>query len=159
MSTNNSTINQTPYLRTSRTFPEESQPLSVELSRAYIDIAEKVNDRTIGIYPVGKPANTGDTWFVNKSKKQQSLRQVYTFTTFPANINHGINVASIGGFTAIYGTYTNGTNWFPIPLVNTAATANQVQIIVTPTQIQVTAGGGASASVSGFIVLEWLGQP
>ena len=150
-------VNQVAYLRTSRNFPQDSQPLSVEINKSYVDIASAVNERTIGIFPTDRPAITGESWFLN-SRKQQTLRQLYTFTS-AGNINHGINVANIAGFTKIYGTFTNGTNWYPLPYVNATAANNQVQVIVTSTQIQIVAGGGAPPTITkGFVVLEWLSQ-
>lgn len=149
-------VNNAPYLRSSRNFPEEAQPLSVELSRSYIDIAQKLNDRTIGIFPTNKAAITGESWFLINNQRQQTFRQVYTFTA-AGSIPHGINVSGIGGFTAIYGTFTDGSIWYPLPYVNVVATNNQVSVHVTSTNIVITAGGGAPPAITkGFVVLEWL---
>lgn len=148
-----------PYLRTQRSFPNDNaQVLTVEIDRAYLDIAQKVNARTIGLFPVNAPIATGEQWFISgQTNKQQTLRQLYTFTA-AGNIAHGINVAAIAGFTRIYGTFTDGTNWYPLPYVDVAAANNQVNIVVTPTNIVITGGGGGGqpAIVSGFVVLEWL---
>ncbi len=93
MSTNNNPniVNQSPYLRTTRDFPEDSHQLSVELERAYIDIAARVNDRTIGIYTTNRPAVTGSSYYLSGQIRQQELRQVYTFTS-TASITHCINI-------------------------------------------------------------------
>lgn len=148
-------VNQAPFLRTSRNFPEEAQPLSVEMNKSYVDIASSVNDRTIGIFPTSRPALTGEAWFLVGNRKQQTFRQAYPFTG-AGNITHGINLANISGFTRIFGSFTNGTNWYPLPYVDAAAATNQVQVVVTPTQIQITAGGGAPSITQGVVVLEWL---
>lgn len=154
MSTN--IVNQVPYLRTTRNFPEEIQPLVVELNRSYVDTAAKINDRVIGIFPTMRPAITGESWFYNAAQKQQTLRQVYTFTA-AGNIPHGINLAQIAGFTRIWGTFTNGTNWYTLPWVDTVSATNQVNVLVNATNIVITAGGGTPPSItSGFVVLEWL---
>lgn len=148
-------INKTPYLRNQRHFPQEPQSLAVELNRSYTDIASSVNARTIGIFPMNSPSITGEEWFIS-SQKQQSLRQLYTFTS-AGSIQHGIITANASGFTRIYGTFTNGTNWYPLPYVDATAANNQVQVIVTSTNIVITAGGGAPPAItSGFVVLEWL---
>src|SRR5580692_4887231 len=120
-------VNQAPYLRTSRNFPEEAQPLSVELNRSYVDIASKVNDRVIGIFPTTRPAVTGESWFYNANERQQTIRQIYTFTA-AGNIAHGINTATIAGFTRIFGTFTDGTNFYPLPYVDVVAANNQVNV-------------------------------
>jgi len=147
--------NQVAFLRTSRHFPEDPQALSVELNRSYVDIAEKMNVRTIGLFATNRPAQTGNQWFIT-SQKQSTLRQIYTFTT-AGNIPHGIKLAGIGGFVAIYGTFTDGTVWYPLPYVDATAANNQVQLTVTGTNIVVTAGGGSPPSITaGYVVLEWL---
>ena len=149
-------INQSPYLRTSRNFPEESQPLSVEINRSYVDIASKVNDRTIGLFPTTRPAITGEAWFYNKNERQQTIRQIYLITG-AGNRPHGINLAQIAGMTRIWGTFTDGTNWYPLPYVDVVSATNQVNIVVNPTNIVITAGAGSPPTISsGFVVLEWL---
>lgn len=154
MSTN--VTSQSPFLRTSRNFPQDSQPLSVELSKTYIDIANFVNARTIGTYSVNIPTITGNQFFTSgASTRRQSLRQIYTFTT-AGNIPHGINFQNVTAFVQIYGTYTDGTNWYPIPLVSTTNVANQVSVTVNPTNIVITKGAGAPTIVSGIINLEWM---
>jgi len=57
---NNTPLLQEPYLRVQRDFPAEINELSKQVDQAYIDIAQKVNVRTIGIFPVLSPVNTGE---------------------------------------------------------------------------------------------------
>lgn len=154
MSTN--LIQQSPYLRTSRNFPFEQQPLIIELTRSYIDIASKINDRTIGIYPTTKGAITGDAWYVTKDQKQQTFRQVYPFTA-TGNIAHGLTTANLSTFTPnCYGSFTDGTNWYGAIFASNTAIAGQVSFYVTSTNIVVLGGAGAPTITSGLIVLEWL---
>jgi len=154
-----SSIQKSPYLRVQRNFPADTQALMVEINKSYVDIANSVNARTIGIFPVNDPIATGETWFINgESGKQQTLRQVYTFTS-AGNIPHGIVLPQISAFTRIYGTFTNGTNWYPLPYVDVNAANNQVNVYVDPTNIVITSGAGAPPSItSGYVVLEWLSQ-
>ncbi len=149
--------NNSPYLRTSRLFPKDAQGLSVELDKAYIDIANVVNSRTIGVFTVNKPIVNGETWFTSGGNlKQQALRQVYKFTS-AGNIPHGINLKAISGFVKIYGTFTDGTVWYPLPYVSVTAANNQVNVVVNATNIVITAGAGAPPSItSGTVVLEWI---
>jgi len=153
-------INNSPYLRTTRTFPTEPQPLSVEITKSYLDIANVVNERTIGIYATS-PSITGNTWFLTGSNtKQQTLRKVFPLTgPAPIAINHGITFTSMGGFVHIYGTFTDGTNWYPLPYVDVAAAGNQIQVVINGTQILITAGAGAPPVITtGTFVIEWLSQ-
>lgn len=146
-----------PFLRTSREFPEDIQPLTVEINKAYIDIANNVNARTIGLFPKGKSAITGESWFLTPSR-QQTIRQVYTFTA-AGNIAHGLNISQLYGFVRIYGAFTDGSIWYPLPYVNVVAANNQVSIAVTATNIVITSGGGSPPTItSGTVVLEWLSQ-
>lgn len=156
----NNIVNQVAYLRSSREFPEDLHQLAVEVNKCYVDIANAVNNRTIGIFPTNRPAISGENWFLD-NRRQQTLRQVYPFSGFtsPQLIPHGINVSTVRGFTRIYGTATNGTNWYPLPYVDVVAANNQINVIVTPTNIVITAGAGAPPTItSGWIVLEWLSQ-
>lgn len=153
MSTNIS--NGVPFLRTQRLFPEESQPLSVEVDRAYTDIANATNVKTIGLFPENSPLQDGETWYFS-GIKHQGLRQLYQFTA-AGNIPHNINTSGITAFSRIYGTLTDGTNWYPLPYVDTVSSTNQVSVSVTPTNIVITVGGGSPPNItSGFVVLEWI---
>lgn len=150
-------VNAAPFLRTTRSFPEELQPLTVEINKSYLDIAAAVNDRTIGIFSANRPAQTGNAWFVSSNRKQQTLRQVYPFSA-AGSIAHGITLSNSGGFTAIYGTVSdNSGNWYPLPYVNAVLATNQISLQVTATNIVITQGAGALFVIqSGFVVLEWL---
>lgn len=152
-------LQQSPYLRQQRNFPNDNiQALTVEIDRSYIDIAFKMNSRTIGLFATGNAMVTGEQWFLNgQPLKQQTLRQLYQFTS-AGSIAHGINLSQISGFTRIYGTFTDGTNWYPLPYVDVSSINNQVSIFVDPTNIVITRGISAPAIVSGFVVLEWLSQ-
>lgn len=153
-------VQNAPYLRSQRNFPSEStQALTVEIDKAYVDIANRVNARVIGIFATGSPSVTGEQWFsAGAASRQQSQRQVYTFTS-AGNIPHGLTFGDITNFVKIYGTFTDGTNWYPLPYVDVVSTTNQVNLYVTPTNIVITAGGGSPPSITnGTVILEWLSQ-
>lgn len=148
-------VNQVSYLRTTRDFPEDPQALRIELLKGYIDTANAVNSRTIGLFPVNRPAVSGEEWFLNgPNQRQQGQRQVYSFTTF-SNIAHGLTITNLSRFVRIFGAFTDGSVWYPLPFVDPTA-ANQVGVKITSTNIVFTAGGGAPAVTSGIVVLEWL---
>lgn len=155
MSTN--IVNQNSFLRTSRNFPEEAQPLAVEVNRTYLDIAEKMNSRTIGVYSTMRPAQNGETWYID-NRGQKGFREVYSFTT-TGNIAHGINFTGVVFISPLsYGTVTDGTNWYGAIYASNVAIAGQVSFYVTNTNIVVLAGAGAPAITSGYINLEWISQ-
>lgn len=156
--TPNSQISRAPFLRTSRNFPEESQPLAVETNKSYVDIANAVNARVIGLFASGNSTVTGEAWFMNQNKnqKQQSLRQLYEFTTLTP-ITH--NIPSFEEISpSCRGSYTDGTNWYGLPFGTSVAVAGLITFYVTSTQIIFNSGAGAPALTSGMIVLEWLSQ-
>lgn len=149
-------VNQSPYLRTSREFPEESvHQLAVEINKTYLEIAGSVNNRIIGIFPVNRPALTGESWYTVGSQRQQTLRQVYTFTS-TSNIAHGINLSAISGFSRPFGIFTDGTNWYGLIAGSNVAIAGQISFYITPTNIVFLSGAGAPSVTKGQLVLEWL---
>jgi hypothetical protein len=156
MSTN--VVNQVAYLRTTRDFQEELGQLSVEMNRAYVDIASAVNNRTIAIFPTNKPAVTGESWYFDKNQRQQGLRQIYVFTS-TASIAHGINLSRIDRFVRCWGEFTDGTNWYGLIHASSVAIPGQISFYLTPTNITFVTEAGAPTLKSGSIVLEWLSVP
>jgi hypothetical protein len=154
-------INASPFLRTSREFPfTDMRELAFEVNKAYIDTANVVNDRTIGIYPSTKPAITGQQWFIQNTSKQQTVRQVWTFTN-TTRIAHGINFANIFGFSAMYGQFKNTSStptWMGLIAGSNSATSipGQISFYVGGTYINFVVDPAAPALGYGIIVLEWL---
>ena len=148
---------QASYLRSQRNFPNKDvKELSVENDRAYIDIAQKVNARTIGTFALGNQIVTGEQWYLEgSSKKQQTLRQVYVLDG-TNSIGHGINFAEITAITRIYGTFTDGANWYTLPYVDISNTNKQINVTISESQIIINAGASAPVFNNGIIVLEWL---
>ncbi len=158
-------VNQVPYLRASREFPKDLDHLVEEVNQSYLDVAQAVNDRTIGIYPVNKRAITGNNYFLKGKSKQQSFRQVYPFTG-AGPIPHGINILTIASMSPYcYGTYRDAAfNWYGAIYATSVPIAGQVSFYITPNtsssvlngNIVVLVDAGAPAVVSGIIVLEWI---
>lgn len=147
--------NQIAYLRTTRDFPEDLHELSIECDKAYLDTANAINVRTIGLFAVNRPVITGNQYFITRNQRQQSLRQVYPFTG-AGNIAHGIlNLSPTQPFTG-YGNYTDGTNSYGVLFASNVGIAGQVTFYVTATNIVVLVDAGAPVPVSGNIVFEWL---
>lgn len=164
MSTNVS--NTVPYLRTTRTFPDDDiDKLSLELNKSYLDTAKCINERIIGIYPTNKPAITGEQWFLTTNKKQ-TLRQIYAFTT-TADIEIGFKLSSIFSVSPkTCGVYNDSSNnYYGLIFGTSVAIAGQISFFLfvdgTSTRtdlIRFVLGGGAPALASGIIDLEWLSQ-
>lgn len=157
MSTN--VVNSVAYLRTSREFPvEDIKQLAADLGKSYIDTASCINVRVIGIFSTNRPSITGKSWFIT-STKQESFRQIYTFTSTAANIAHGINLAQIDRFAPCSGKYTDGTNWYGLIDGSPTPIPGQISFYVSPTEIVFVVDGAAPTLTQGLIVLEWLSRP
>lgn len=161
----NNIVNQTPYLRTSREFPEEIHQLTVEINKSYIDIANTVNNRTISIFPTTRPAINGESYFLFNNQKQQGFRQVYTFTT-TADIPIGFKKSTIHSFTKPSGSFTDGINWYGVIYGSDIPIAGQLGFFIfvdvtstTTDLIRFTVGAGSPAVSSGIIILEWISNP
>lgn len=156
-------VNQNPYLRTSRNYPPDIDQLSLEVNKTYIDIANAVNNRTISIFPTTRAAITGESWFLLNNRRQQSLRQVYTFVT-TADIQIGFKISSIDGFSKMSGVYTDILgNWYGLIPATSVVIPGQISFFIfidgtstTTDLIRFVTGAGAPALTSGRIVLEWL---
>ena len=152
-------INQMPYLRTSREFPEEIKGLAFHVSKSYIEIANGVNDRIISIHSINRPAVNGEAWFLQENLKQQGFRQEFTFSTFTV-IPHGINTPRIYLISPkSYGSFTDGTNFYGIIYGSSTAIPGQVTFWIDPVNINFVIGAGAPAITQGLINLEWISQP
>lgn len=150
------TVTNNPFLQNQRDFPDEDiSLLCVQLDRMYIDVAQKVNQRTIGVFPVGNETPTGESWYISGGKEQQTVREVYKFSS-TGSIAHGINFNSVSSFTTAYGSYTDGSNWYGTIYGSNVAIVGQISFYVTSTNIVVIAGAGAPSVTSGLIVLEWI---
>lgn len=157
--------NTVPFLRTSREYPVDSVgKLSSTLSKTYIDVAAAVNERTIGIYTINRPSITGNNYFFT-AKKQQTLRQVYTFTT-TADIQLGFKLAKIFKVVKAYGVYESGTSVFGLIFGTSVAIPGQISFFLvtdagstTSDLIRFVVGAGAPAIDSGRLVIEWVSDP
>jgi hypothetical protein len=152
-------LQQSPYLREQRGFPNDDlRSLANQVDHAYIDIAAKVNSRTIGVFALNFPLVTGEQWYLlGQPMKQQTLRQIYVFNAV-GNIAHGINFVNVAAFTKCQGSFTDGVNYYGAIYASSVAIAGQVSFYITPTNIVVISGAGSPAIVSGVIVLEWLSK-
>jgi len=155
-----SNLQQTPYLREQRNFPTENvQKLQVEIDKSYVDIARNVNSRIIGTFTLNNQVVTGEQWYLaGSATKQQALRQVYTFTS-TTSIPHTLNFSQIDRFTIMYGSFTDGTNWYGLIAGTNTAIAGQISFYLDPINIIFETGAGAPTLTSGTIVLQWLSLP
>ncbi|MEO8253189.1 MAG: hypothetical protein ABI554_02295 [Flavobacterium sp.] len=158
-------INQSPFLRTTRAFPKDLDQLAIEVNKAYLDIANTVNNRSISIYPTNRPALNGKGFFLVGNKKQDGFQQVYTFTA-TTDINLGFKLSSISEPTNMYGQYLSGTSWFGLIPATSVAIIGQISFYLlvngastSSDVIRFVVDGAAPALTRGKIVVEWISEP
>jgi hypothetical protein len=156
----NDVIIQSPFLRTSRSFPADVNILASEVNRSYVDIARNVNRRTIGLFPTTRSIVNGELWYITLNQQQQALRQVYQWDDSNLTIAHGIDFLSLTNFVRIWGTFFDGTNWQTLPYVDVTAANNQINVMVNATNIIITKGAGSPPTcANGLVTIEWIGNP
>lgn len=151
-------LQTSPYLQKQRNFPTDNvQALGEELDISYIDIANKVNNKTIGLFALNGAVINGESWYLQgQPQRQQGLRQVYLFSG-SGNVPHGINMADVSFFSPkTYGSFTDGTNWYGAIFGSNTSISGEVSFYITPTNIVILSGAGAPTITSGYIVLEWV---
>ena len=162
---NNILLNQNAFLRTQVSFPEEISELVLELDKTYVDTANAINNRTISLFATNKHVVTGESWFVSQNRKQQTLRQVYTFGAIApgTELDIPINISNFTQFTRIWGTVvTNAIDWRPLPYVDPTSLTTGIALLVGPiagiNNIRIVLGATSVPVTSGLVVLEWLSQ-
>jgi hypothetical protein len=163
----NGNIQITPYLRNQRQFPNDDlRELSNQCDHAYIDIAQKVNMRTIGLFASMFQIVTGERWYLQgQSQVQQTLRQVYPFGAVAAGTELDIptGITNLVEFSRIYGTcITDVPDYRPLPYSDQGSATNNINILVATVagtlQIRILPGATGANIVSGIVILEWLSQ-
>ena len=147
---------QGPFLPINQTFSTDDDQFLIQITNRDRDIARNINIREIGIYDTTQNP-TGQQWNdpANAQNKKQTFRKIFYFSDASLNFVH--NITNLTLTTHIYGSFTNGTNFYPLPYVSATAVNNQIQIDVTPTNIVVTKGAGAPPAITnGVIILEYL---
>lgn len=151
-------LQKSPFVRIQRNFPNDDiKTLSVEMDRAHIEYAQRINDRTIGIFAENIGVQTGDKWYLAGSNQpQQTIRYTYSFTTF-ANIDLGFQMSSIDRIIQMYGCFTDGTYWMGLIPATDSTIANQVTFYINIANNQIVFNNpGAKTITKGNIVIEWL---
>lgn len=163
--TTSTSLQTSPYLRQQFQFPDEDvKTLANQVDHIYVDIAQKVNNRTIGLHAKGFSCINGESWYLSgSSQRQQALRQIYTFTG-TGSLLHGIDVLAISQFTKCMGSFKSGNNYYGAIYGSNIAIAGQVSFYITSNSapgtldgtIVILAGAGAPAITNGIIILEWM---
>lgn len=131
-------------------------------------MATNVNYKDAGYY-VLLPFVNGQLYFANPSNNssttaypanRQVNRLVINFGALPnagtKSVAHNLPVNAVWTFTRIYGCATNpNTQFIPLPYVSTIL-ANEVELWVDPTNVNVRTAANYTAYTITYIILEWL---
>lgn len=153
-------VNTVPYINTTREFPPEIDQLVIEIDRGYVDIANAVNLRTIGLFPVNRGAITGEGWFLSQNQKQQTIRQVFIVSAGTPAITHNIQNFIPANATRCFGSYIDAAgNGYGLVFGTSTATPGLITFYLTNTQIIFVLGAGAPVLSSGRVIIEYLSAP
>lgn len=159
----NNIINQIAFIRTSREFPTDLHQLAQEVNKCYVDIAQALNTRTVGFYPINTPALTGNNYFLNNNQSYLSFRQLFQFGAIAAGATLNIDYGNISftQFVAIYGTcITDQPDMRPIPYASVVANANiDIRIDTAAGNIVIAVGAASPNIISGLVIIEWITNP
>lgn len=126
-----------------------------------------LNTKDTAIYDNTGPLVNGQAWFPNAANitnladYRQDYRTVVNFGALPntgtTSVPHYINCTPGVTFTRIYATAsdTSGFNYIPIPFASPTA-ANNIQITVDSTNVNITTGSNRSNFNVCYVVLEYL---
>lgn len=160
----NSNQFQSPYLITSRKFPQNPVELESVLSKAYNDTAFNVNVSTNGTYEKIQ-IDTRNKYYSTTPqdpRQRQSYRQVYTLAALPntgtATIPTGINITPTTQFVNIYGVAESTTIAVPLTPWNMTRTddAPYLRVNKTTRNIEIVTNSGNWITFSAMIVLEYI---
>lgn len=165
----NGNVAQSLLLVTSKKFPVNvPEELESILSKAWVDTAQAVNVRTIGIFNTNA-ITIGDKYYstsiTDASQLRQAYRQVFPFGAIAAAsaITINFDMSQITQCVNISGCVVTDDNTSKFRAINwTSCTDVTEQIQVdfdstsTPNTIIVTVGAAAPNVVSGFVNVEYL---
>jgi hypothetical protein len=152
-------------------FPNpEMKELFVRLYQNLNLTSSTLNLRDAGYYPITEFVN-GQLYFPNPAYNsstattptyRQVYRKVINFGALPntgtKSVAHGITITSSVTFTRIYATATQpSTSFIPIPYASPTL-ANNIELNVDATNVNITTGSNRSAYTVTYVVLEWIKQ-
>lgn len=144
-------------------FAEEKESFLEQLTNEYRKAAKKINEKERAFYPQEYEILNDQRFFTagDPQNYRNVFRKVFPLGAVAAGATAAIvhNIAAFTEMTRIYGTcITNVVDYRPIPFASVTNVNQQIQIIVTAANINVTNGAGAPPITSGIIVIEFLKQ-
>ena len=152
------------FLPTSQVYPEDESQRLIVLTDVYTQIAMRVNQKYVGLFPLDEIQN-GAQFFNSASPRNVrfGFRKVFEIGAIVAGATdttaHGITGFSTLTFTSITGTAVTAAatfNKIPLPYTSATLITDQVQLDVDDTNIRIINGATASDIASGIVILEYL---
>ncbi len=149
---------------------QEFKELLVRLYQNIINMANVINIKDSGYYNTLEFVN-GQLYFPNPADNSRSaqgpefrqvIRKTFNFGALPntatKTLAHGITCTPTTTFTRIYGcaSDTTGLTYIPLPYVSTTGLANQIELFLDATNINVRTGSNRSNFNITYIVVEFL---
>ena len=145
----------TPFLPQNRSFSKDPEQFLIQITNLYADIARYLNAREIGGYQnIEQVSGQFFTDTTNAQQPKSGFRKVFPFSD--ANLNFAHNISNLTRTSYIGGSFTDGSNFYPLPFVTADAGADQVEIYLTSTNVVIVKGGFAPAITDGLVIVEYL---
>lgn len=170
MSSSSFTGDTVNILPTNYIIPSDPEEKDLKLRQYLNNIAEATNSKDSGIYNAiesvtgGQFVPTYSTNTPSNATYRSILRKVIDFGTLPntttKSVAHGITNTQNFSFVRIYATATDPgvstiNSSIPIPYASSTA-ADNIELEVDATNINITTGIDRTAYTRCFVVLEWI---
>lgn len=148
----------------------EFKELLIRLYQNLNLMAINLNLKDTGIYDLSEFVN-GQTYFSDPTLSSQTritpaprqvFRKVINFGALPnaatKSVAHGLTINAATRFTRIYATAsdTTGFNYVPIPYASASAVANNIELNVDVTNVNITTGSNRTNFNVCYVILEYL---
>ena len=155
-----------PFLPQTYLVPVDENQKDIRLSQYLNDLALSINSKDSGVYDTLETI-TGQKYlpvFSTATASNATYRDVFrvivNFGSLPntgtKSVAHGLTIGSTWTVTRLYGAATNPSNSF-IPLPYASPTlANNIELNVDGTNVNVITGSDRTAYTASYVVLEYM---
>lgn len=162
----NVTANPSSILPTTFIIPEDKSELNLMLYRYFNALALAINSKDSGIFDSLESLTGGQFFPIFSSTSSSSanyreiFRKVIDFGSLPntatKSVAHGIAFSSSFSLVRLYGAATDPSNSFiPIPY-SSPTLADNIELNLDATNVNVITGSNRSNYTRSFIVMEWV---
>ena len=155
-----------PFLPQTYLVPVDENQKDIRLSQYLNDLALSINSKDSGVYDTLETI-TGQKYLpvfstapASNATYRDVFRVIVNFGSLPntgtKSVAHGLTIGSTWTVTRLYGAATNPSNSF-IPLPYASPTlANNIELNVDGTNVNVITGSDRTAYTASYVVLEYM---